>query len=75
MERYKVHFEFANEKVEYSYFTENPAPRVNDWIEREKGHWIRLENSVINMDNINVIRISKVKIHEDNNKEEFIEWI
>ncbi|WP_280770295.1 hypothetical protein [Salipaludibacillus daqingensis] len=74
MERYKVVFEFMNGNEESSYFTENPSPRVNDWLEREKGHWIRLENAMINMDNINVIRISKVKISDDN-QEEFIEWI
>ncbi|PYZ92296.1 hypothetical protein CR194_15785 [Salipaludibacillus keqinensis] len=75
MERYKIIFEFENGNEETSYFTENPSSRVNDWMEREKGHWIRLENAMINLANVNIIRVAKVKIDDNSNDEEFIEWV
>lgn len=75
MERYKIIFEFDNGEKETSYFTENPASRVNDWFERENGHWIRLEAAMINLDNVNVIRIAKVRQDSDGKNEKFIEWI
>lgn len=75
MERYKIIFEFDNGQEETSYFTENPSSRVNDWFEREKGHWVRLEAAMINLDNVNIIRIAKVNRDSDGSNEEFIEWV
>ena len=76
VERYKFIFTFTNGEEETSYFTENPSHRMNDWLDRERNPWIRLENGIINLNNVNVIRLAKVRIHEDTNKEdEILEWI
>lgn len=75
MERYKVTFEFTNGKTEDTYFTENPQARVQYWIEREKGDWIPLETGMVNLENVNMIRIAKVKIDEKTEKETFIDWV
>ncbi|MCR6109839.1 hypothetical protein HXA35_05735 [Bacillus sp. A301a_S52] len=73
MERYKVIFEFNNGQEESSYYTENPSSRVNDWLERERSHWIRLENALVNLKNVNVIRVGLVRVNGES--EEFIEWV
>ncbi|GEL08594.1 hypothetical protein [Salisediminibacterium halotolerans] len=75
MERYKVTFEFTNGNIEDTYFTENPHARVQYWIEREKGDWIPIETGMVNLDNVNMIRIAKVELDEKTEKETFIEWV
>jgi hypothetical protein len=75
MERYKVIFEFENGKEETAYFNESPVSRVNDWVEREKGHWARVENSLINLENVNVIKVALVELDPDGKEDKLIEWV
>jgi flavodoxin len=75
-ERYKLFFTFTNGEQETAYFTENPSHRVNDWLEREKNQWIRLDKAIINLHNVNMIRLAKVKVSDNSeDDDEIIEWI
>ena len=75
MRNYKVYFQLVNGEQETAYFTENPVSRINDWIERTKCDWVRLEGLRLNLCHVASIKVAKLAEDRKEGEEEIEEWL
>ncbi|WP_059104916.1 hypothetical protein [Shouchella shacheensis] len=60
MASYQVIFSFIDGTREDITYTEDPRSRINDWLERQQGSWIRISESRINLDTVKRIEVVEV---------------